>query len=164
MLSQGVGYAITALGYIAAAGGKAVLVKEVAEAASIPPAYLAKIIHALARRGLVNTQRGVGGGVTLAKPATDITLHDLAVALDDPAVSPTCLLGYTDCSDERCCPAHMFWTVHRAQLDTFLRTTSVADIAAFESRRRWKQLGLPGPLSTPSGSDARRGLMGEATA
>ena len=33
MLSQGVGYAITALGYIAAAGGKAVLVKEVAEAA-----------------------------------------------------------------------------------------------------------------------------------
>jgi DNA-binding MarR family transcriptional regulator len=62
MLSQSVGYAISALGCIAAAGGRPVLVKEIAEAASIPPSYLAKIIHALGRRRLVTTQRGVGGG------------------------------------------------------------------------------------------------------
>lgn len=144
MLSQGLGYAVTAMGYIASSGGKAVLVKEIAEAGQIPAAYLAKLIHTLARKGLVLTQRGVGGGVTLARPATQITLHDLCVALEDPIVLPTCLLGNAECSDARGCPAHRFWSEQRAQMDEFLRGTSVADVAAFESRRRWKQLGLPG--------------------
>lgn len=142
MLSQGVGYAILALGHIAASGGNPVLVKEIAEAASIPPAYLAKIIHALARRGLVLTQRGVGGGVTLARPATEISLHDVCQAMDDPVVKPTCMLGNAVCSDERSCPAHRFWTQQRNKVFDFLRTTSVADIAAFESRRRVR-LGIP---------------------
>lgn len=144
MLSQGVGYAVTAMGYIASAGGKPVLVKEIAEAGQIPAAYLAKLIHSLARKGLVLTQRGVGGGVTLARPATNITLHDMCVALEDPIVLPACMLGNAECSDARSCPAHRFWTEHRGQMDEFLRSTTIADIAAFESRRRWKQLGLPG--------------------
>jgi Rrf2 family protein len=139
MLSQAVGYAATALGHIAAAGGSPVLVKEIAEAATIPAPYLAKIIHSLARRGIVNTQRGVGGGVTLARPATDISLYDLCVALDDPVVRPTCMLGTAECSDERACPAHKFWTGHRAEAIDFLSSTKVAHIAAFESRRRWRQ-------------------------
>jgi Rrf2 family iron-sulfur cluster assembly transcriptional regulator len=138
MLSQSVGYAITALGCIASAGGKPVLVKEIAEAANIPPSYLAKIIHSLARRGLVNTQRGVGGGVTLARPAVEISLYDVCVALDDSAVQPICMLGNATCSDERACPAHKHWQVQRARNIDFLSSTTVADVAAFEARRQWK--------------------------
>lgn len=144
MLSQGVGYAILALGQIASSGGNPVLVKEIAEAASIPAPYLAKIIHALGKRGLVVTQRGVGGGVILARPATDISLHDVCIAMDDPVVRPTCMLGNAACSDDRACPAHKFWTVHRNKVYDFLRMTSVADIASFEARRRWKQ-GMSSP-------------------
>lgn len=138
MLSQAVGYAILALGQIAATGGRPVLVKEIAEAAGIPGPYLAKIIHLLARRGLVVTQRGVGGGVTLARPATEISLFDLCEALGDPVTEPRCMLGTAECSDERACPAHSFWTTHRAKTLDFLRRTRVADVAAFETRRRWK--------------------------
>ncbi len=138
MLTQAVGYAGTALAYIAAAGGKAVLIKDIAEAAEIPGPYLAKIIQVLSRKGLVNTQRGVGGGVTLAKAAQDITMHELCVALDDPAVLMKCMLGTAECSDERACPCHHFWTGHRTAYQEFLRRTTVADIAAFETRRRWK--------------------------
>lgn len=138
MLTQAVGYAGTALAYIAAAGGKAVLIKDIAEAAEIPGPYLAKIIQILSRKSLVNTQRGVGGGVTLAKPAQDITMHELCVALDDPAVQKRCMLGTAECSDERACPCHHFWVEHRAEYQQFLKRTTVADIAAFETRRRWK--------------------------
>lgn len=137
MLSQGVGYAVTALGYIAAAGGKPVLVREIAESGSIPAPYLAKIINALSKRGIVLTQRGVGGGVTLARPATEINLFDLCAALDDPVVHPMCMLGNAECSDDRACPAHKFWSGARQKVYDFLQATSVADIAAFESRRRW---------------------------
>jgi len=141
MLSQAVGYASTALGLIAGAGGKPVLIKEIARAADIPAPYLAKIVNSLARRGIVSTQRGIGGGVTLARGATDVSLFDLCVALDDPIVMTRCMLGTAECSDERACPAHEFWKAQREQQLAFLKTTSVADIAAFEARRRWKQSG-----------------------
>ena len=99
--------------------------------------YLAKIINSLSRKGLVTTQRGVGGGVTLARPATDISMYDVCVALDDPVIRSTCMLGTAPCSDERACPAHKVWTATRGKVLDFLRETSVADIAAFETKRRW---------------------------
>ncbi|MBL0871406.1 MAG: Rrf2 family transcriptional regulator [Phycisphaerales bacterium] len=136
MLSQSAGYAAIALGYIAGAGGKPVLVKQIAEAASIPPSYLSKIIHSLARKGLVVTQRGIGGGVTLAKPATEITMYDLCVAMDEPACQSRCFLGTASCSDDRACPSHKFWKVQRERVLDFMKQQTIADIAAFEQRRR----------------------------
>jgi Rrf2 family protein len=138
MLNQATGYAVCALAYIAASGGKPALVKAVAEACGVPAAYLAKIVNILARRKLVVTQRGVGGGVSLARPPQDITLHELCNALDDPIVQPRCLLGNAECSNDRACPAHDFCTTHRARLAEFLQRTTIADIAAFETRRRWR--------------------------
>lgn len=138
MLSQAVGYAASALGHIAAAGGKPVLVKEIAEAARLPAPYLAKIVQTLARRGFVLTQRGIGGGVTLARPPSEITMFDLCVALDDPAVQQKCMLGTAQCSDERACPAHKFWSSERARIHEYLRSMTVADVAVFETRRHWR--------------------------
>ncbi len=153
MLSQSVGYAITALGYTASAGGNPVLVKDIARAADIPPAYLAKIIHALGKRGIVSTQRGIGGGVTLARPGTDISLFELAQALDDPVVQLRCMLGNAACSNERSCPAHSYWVAQREKIHNFLKSTSVADVAAFEARRRWKV--APGVPVLPTVSAAK---------
>jgi Rrf2 family protein len=164
MLSQAVGYAISAMGHIAAAGGSPVLVKEIAEAAGIPQPYLAKIVHALGRRGLVVTQRGVGGGVTLARTATGITLLDVCVALDPTCTEPACMLGNAPCSDDRACPAHKFWGVQRAKILEFLANTTVADVAAFESRRRWRQdrgqNAGPGPLSAIAAMREERPKLG----
>jgi Rrf2 family protein len=168
MLSQSVGYAASALGYLAASGGKPLLVKEMAVACDIPPAYLAKIINILARKGVVATQRGIGGGVTLAHAAASLSLYDLCAALDDPIVQSRCMLNTAECSDERACPAHEFWKPHRLREVEFLKQTSVADVAAFETNRRWRkggpvvvslggvrgrgggERGTPGPAATPS--------------
>ncbi len=139
MLSQATGYAATALGLVAAAGGKPVLVKEIASAAEMPAPYLAKIVQALARKGIVSTQRGIGGGVTLARAPGKITLYDLCEALGDPVIQQRCMLGTAECSDERACPAHQFWTAARGKIIEYLKIRTVADIAAFEARRRWKK-------------------------
>lgn len=136
MLAQAVGYAAAALGCLASREGKPLLVKEIAEACGIPQAYLAKIVNVLARRGLVNTQRGIGGGVALARPAEAITLFDLCEALGDPIVQPRCMLENAPCSDERSCPAHRFWTAHREEQIAFLRSTTVAAMAEFTRRQR----------------------------
>jgi len=135
-MTQSTGYAITALGYVAAGGGNPMLIKDIAEATGLPHPYLAKIIHTLARRGLVVTRRGVGGGVLLSRAALEITLFDIADALDDPLLDQRCMLGNAHCSDERACPAHGFWVDHRAQHVAFLRSSTLADIANFERRQQ----------------------------
>jgi len=135
-MTQSTGYAITALGYVAAGAGSPMLIKDIAEATNLPHPYLAKIIHTLARRGLVVTRRGVGGGVLLARAPLEITLLDIAAALDDPLLDQRCMLGNAHCTDERACPAHGFWVGHRAQQIAFLRASTLADLAAFERRQR----------------------------
>lgn len=135
MLAQAVGYAAAALGHIALAAGKPLLVKDIADACGIPPAYLAKIVNQLARRGILSTQRGIGGGVTLARSPHDISLFELCESLGDPIVQCRCLLSAAPCSDDRACPAHAFWKVHRASLVEFLQRMSVAQMAEFEFRR-----------------------------
>ena len=139
MFSQAVAHAAAALGCIAAIGDAPVLVKEVALICDIPSAYLAKIIHALAQKKIVSTRRGVGGGVTLARAASTITLRQLCAALNDPIIAPRCMLGNDCCTNDRACPAHRFCTEYRAKLAAFLSDTTVADLAAFETRRRWKR-------------------------
>ena len=136
MLTQSSGYATSALACIAAMGGQPILVKEIAEACGIPAPYLAKLIHTLGRKGIVTTQRGVGGGVTLAKDAQNLTLFDVCVAMDDPIVQSRCMLGTAECSDDRACPAHRFWSNHRAKQIEFLHETTISQVAAFEIRRR----------------------------
>ncbi|NUQ61247.1 MAG: Rrf2 family transcriptional regulator [Pirellulales bacterium] len=139
MISQASSYAASALGYIAGRKGEPVLVKAVARECSIPGAYLAKIINVLARKNLVSTQRGVGGGVVLARPARSITLYELCVALDDEVLQPRCMLGNAVCSGNRACPAHAFCRTSRSQLTRFLKKTTIADLAAFEVHRRRKR-------------------------
>ena len=135
MLTGAVCYAAKALTHLAKSRDASILVREIAEAADIPAAYLAKIVNTLSRKGFVVTQRGVGGGVGLARNPAEVTLFELCEALDDPIVETRCLLEQTECTDERACPAHTFWV---AQLDKeveFLRRTTIQDMASFELDR-----------------------------
>lgn len=136
-LAQSTGYAILAMGFIASAAGKPLLVRTIASKCDLPAPFLSKIVNKLARGDLVHTQRGVNGGVSLARPASTITLQEVCEALDDPILEKRCMLGVAQCSDARACPAHEFNTKHREQTMAFLSTTTIADIAAFETQRRW---------------------------
>ena len=51
-----------------------VTARAVARTRKIPLPYLAQLVRDLGRRGLVNTRRGPGGGLTLARPAAEISL------------------------------------------------------------------------------------------
>ena len=67
MFSQTVEYALRAAVCLAAKAGEPATTEEVAERTRVPAPYLAKILQGLVRAGLVKSQRGVGGGVTLAR-------------------------------------------------------------------------------------------------
>ena len=137
MLTQATGNAACALAYLAATGGGPELIKTIAEACDVPAPYLAKTVHTLARAGIVSTQRGIGGGVTLIRDPDELNLFHLCEIFADPAVQQRCVLGSAECSDERACPAHEFNVAQRARRLEFLQSMTIAKIAAFEAKRRW---------------------------
>ncbi|MBK5264373.1 MAG: Rrf2 family transcriptional regulator [Alphaproteobacteria bacterium] len=78
MLSQKTRYAIRAMQHLADNFGKGtVQLAEIAEAQKIPPKFLTVILSELARFGIVESQRGKGGGYGLAVSPIDITYGDL---------------------------------------------------------------------------------------
>ena len=79
-----VDYAIRAMLELAAAHPQRLNRDELAERQQLPGRYLEAILRDLARDGLVNGHRGASGGYELARPATGITVADVARAVDGP--------------------------------------------------------------------------------
>jgi len=65
------------------AGGP-VQVRVIGERQQIPARYLEQIFQRLRRARLVQGKRGPGGGYTLARPASEITLRDVIEAVEGP--------------------------------------------------------------------------------
>ena len=66
--------------------------KTIAQSTGIPKPYLSKILHALGKAGLLRTKRGVGGGVTLTRTPDQVTLLDIALAVEPISAQPRCFL------------------------------------------------------------------------
>lgn len=135
-LSQTAGQAIRAMVHMDGPGGQPLLVQEIAEWTGIAKPYLSKIVHALALTELVKTKRGYRGGVTLAREATEITVLEVADAIDGPQWLEKCILGLEVCQDDGCCPLHEFWKPIREKVHEELSKKTLADVAVFESQQR----------------------------
>lgn len=62
--------------------GRGLGVTAIAQAAGVPAPFLSKVLGRLVDRGLLRSRRGRGGGFVLGRPASDISLADVALALD----------------------------------------------------------------------------------
>jgi Rrf2 family protein len=103
----------------------------VAQCSNIPQQYLSKIIQSLVHRGLVLSQKGIGGGVKLAHEPGKTSLYEVCLAMDDPIIQGRCMLGNTPCSDDRYCPCHSFWQTQRDEVIRFLKETSLERFGSF---------------------------------
>ena len=63
-------------------GHQPVSLKAVADAEQLPLAYLERIAALLKKAGLVEATRGAHGGYLLARPAEDITMDNVVLALE----------------------------------------------------------------------------------
>ncbi|HUL54403.1 MAG TPA: Rrf2 family transcriptional regulator [Opitutaceae bacterium] len=133
-LAKTTGYAIAAMSHLDLPGGEPAGLRDIAQKAHVPYAYLAKRMPELVAAGLVRSVRGKHGGVLLARPPAEITLLQISEAVEARQWLGRCLLGLVTCSDERACPAHTFWKEARQQIETTLRGTTLADVIAHEER------------------------------
>jgi Rrf2 family protein len=124
-------YALRALAQLARSGNQqAMLGKDLAVKAEIPPNYLAKILLALKNAGLLGTARGSRGGYWLVRPAESIKLIEIVQLFDQMQTPQPCVIGERDqCSDENPCVAHERWRKIRTDYMDFLELTTIADLA-----------------------------------
>jgi Rrf2 family transcriptional regulator, nitric oxide-sensitive transcriptional repressor len=67
-------YTLRVLMFLAIEPERLATIPEIAEAYGISENHLMKVVHRLARSGLIESVRGKGGGARLARPAADIRL------------------------------------------------------------------------------------------
>ena len=70
----------------------------------IPLPTAQKLVSRLSLAGLLESTRGTGGGVRLARPPAAISLADIVEAVEGPIAMTTCVeTGRHDCALEGCC-------------------------------------------------------------
>jgi len=102
---------------------------EIAARQNIPSPFLAKIISQLALAGLITTYRGAGGGVSLSRPSSEISLLHVIEALEGPIALNRCVIDAEGCSQNEHCPVHDVWAKAQAELIALLATTTFDKLA-----------------------------------
>ena len=131
MISTSCAYGIQAALYLASAGRHRPFVSthQMGEALGLSPHFLAKVLRRLAAEGLVRSKRGPNGGVALARPADEVSMKDLVLAIDGPALFQECVLGLPACGDQKPCPLHDAWEIRRFDLTEAFKKATVAHMA-----------------------------------
>ncbi len=129
MFSQTVEYALRAVVHLAYEAPDARTTAQIAEATKVPKDYLAKILQGLAKKGVVSTQRGVGGGVTLARDPAELTILDVVNAVEPIERIKTCPLGLKG-HGVRLCPLHKRVDDALALVEDAFGNTTLAEVLA----------------------------------
>jgi Rrf2 family protein len=98
---------------------------------SIPKSFLAKILQALAKEGILKSFKGVNGGFALLKEAKDITMLDVMVSVEGkaPAVFD-CASSLSDCPSDKAhlCSIWPFLNKLQGKIDLFLAEMTLEEI------------------------------------
>jgi Rrf2 family protein len=140
MFSQTAEYALRATVYLASQEGTPRTTQEIAKATQVKIAYLSKVMQSLGRQGLVQSQRGLHGGFTLARSADELTVLDIITAVDPIQRIKSCPLGIK--GHINLCPLHRRLDHAMKLVEDALRKSTLAELLAEPERAR----GIPIPL------------------
>ena len=114
--------------------------KSVAEAENLPLAYLERIAALLKKADLVGATRGAHGGYVLARPAEEITMDAVVLALEGAIAPMDCFVddreGRVQCShpaDDKLCATKLLWTRVQMGVIKSLQRTTLAELVEFAS-------------------------------
>lgn len=128
MFSKSVEYALRAVAHLAAEAPKARTTEQIATATRVESAtYLSKVLQALSHQGIVVTQRGIGGGIALAKPPAELTILEVVNAVEPIQRIKSCPLGLSS-HGVNLCPLHRRMDEAMALVEDAFRKSTLAEI------------------------------------
>jgi Rrf2 family transcriptional regulator, nitric oxide-sensitive transcriptional repressor len=127
MFSQTVEYALRAVVHLASNAPNAQTTEEIAKSTRVPQAYLSKVLQGLVQGGVVKSQRGIGGGMSLAKKPAELTILEVVNAVDPIQRINTCPLGLA-AHGVRLCPLHRRVDNALAMVEDAFRKTTLQEV------------------------------------
>lgn len=100
---------------------------DISQRQGISLSYLEQLFSKLRKKGLVDSARGPGGGYRLSRPATEITVAEIIMAVDEKVDAMRCK-GQKNCKDEKPCLTHQLWADLSDQIYDFLNGISLAKV------------------------------------
>lgn len=108
--------------------GARLSVRQLADAEAIPVRFLPRIMTDLNRAGLVEAAAGRTGGYRLARPARDMSLLDIVVAIEGDLRRRTCVLRGGPCGADGRCAVHEVFSDAQDELLVRLARATVASV------------------------------------
>lgn len=145
MLSKKSKYALKALHYLARQpDNQPVLIADLAKAENIPKKFLEFILLSLRKGGILQSRVGKGGGYSLAKPASRITIKAVLDILEGNIAPVKCLDGTNlsrceECLDEKSCGIRLIMTDVHNTLSQLLNSLTLADMVERAEAARSRQ-------------------------
>ncbi len=94
----------------------------VAERAGIPVSILGRIVSAISKAGILTTKRGVNGGISLARPASEISVLEVIEAVQGPLYVNLC------CEHPQACESAEECVIRPVCEDAFNEVTRVFSV------------------------------------
>ncbi len=101
---------------------------EVAELFGISRAHVAKVVSQLARFGYIRSVRGIGGGIELSRPTTQISVGEVIVAFEGPMHLLDCVGMDNVCVIEQFCKLKKVLTQAEQVQHDYLNNVTLADV------------------------------------
>jgi Rrf2 family protein len=127
MISQTAEYALRAVVFLAERGNRPHTIRQIAAATQVPAGYLAKVMQALTRAGLVHGRRGLGGGFVLTRPPGEMSCYDILQAVDPIPRITRCPLD-NPAHAHQLCPLHERLDEAAAQIEKSFRASTIAEL------------------------------------
>ena len=106
------------------------MLREISAAWGLPEKFLAKIFQKLSRAGILESNRGAQGGFKLARPAAEITLHEVIETIEGPFALNWCLEHDSNCEQFQLCGLQAVLNKAQQRMrDVFMETT-LADLCS----------------------------------
>ena len=137
VFSRACRYGLQAMLHLASQpAGQPVLVRDVAQSLDVPFPFLAKVVQTLSRRRLIQSYKGRGGGVALARPSDQITFLEVVKAIDGLDCTEACILEISECLGTQPCSLHEDWGDLRRRLHQMLGSRTIGAFAQELGDRR----------------------------
>ena len=142
LITQGGQYAISAIIALSKEPvGTIVSASELAKPLNCPAAYLSQVLSKLKPSGILKSQRGMKGGVYLAKEPREISILDVVSAIDGTDFFNQCFLGIKGCGQIEPCPFHEIWSIERQKIQDWMGKTTFDNISE-RMTKRWFDMRL----------------------
>ena len=132
-LTSAADYAIRSMIYLASLP-EGLRALDVAEAQKISPSFLAKVLRTLVRAGLLNSVRGLHGGFSVARDASEISLLQVVEAMEGPFALTDCIPNPENCELSHDCPASWVWLRVQYEMTRILAGVSLEDLISAPRR------------------------------